>query len=155
MNKIIFKCSYFTIRVREVAISAIVILLLFFVLKGCQEQDQEKKKTAQKKEEALHEVCGYTSRNLKDLNDLLKRGDFCLDNWFEDLDDYIIRLEDQNNLLKKKSNSKDKKVYKLQVTLLNQLKNLKENQDESTIEKLEEIVEAYQVFSKQECKRGK
>lgn len=150
MNKILFKCQYFTIRVREVLILGVVLVLLFFGLKACQNNEKEKQK-----EEKIVNICGFTNENINDLNKLLSRADLCSEGWFKDLDAYIERIKDQNTYLSKKKEKTDfKKVLKYQKKLLNDLKNFKAEQKDENIEKLKKTFQAYKKFYDGKCTKG-
>lgn len=149
MNKVLYTCKYFKIRVRDIVILLMLLFLLFFVLKSCQQDEVEKKK-----EEKIENICIFSGENVNDLYKLLSRADLCSDDWFRDLDAYVIRLEDQNLLLKKKEDKQSKKVYKLQIELLETLNEFKKNQDENTVNNLETSMKTYKSFY-ENCKKGK
>lgn len=149
MNKVLYTCKYFKIRVRDIVILLMLLFLLFFVLKSCQQDEVEKKK-----EEKIENICVFSGENVNDLYKLLSRADLCSDDWFQDLDAYVIRLDDQNLLLKKKEDKQSKKVYKLQIELLETLNEFKKNQDENTVNNLETSMKTYKSFY-ENCKKGK
>lgn len=150
MNKILFTCKYFNIRVREVLIALLVLILLLFGLKACQNNDTEKKK-----EVKIENICGFTNENINDFNKLMSRADLCSDGWFKDLDAYITRIEDQNTYLKKKDKKEFRTVLKYQKEFLKDLNIFKKNQKDKNIEKLEKSFKKYKDFYDGKCGKGK
>lgn len=143
MNKILFQHGSLTLRVREVVIAVIVIIIILFGLSRCSSPNIGRLKL-----QAISDKCKFTNNNLSDLNDLLKRSDLCSTTWFNDLDNYITRLKEQNDLIKNKPGYKD--IYKIQDKLVNKLEEFKEKQTNQIIDELEIIIKEYQV--KIECK---
>lgn len=150
MNKVLFKCQYFTIRVREVLIVLLVLILLFFCLRSCQNNETEKKK-----EEKITDVCKFTNENINDLNRLLSRADLCSEGWYKDLDAYITRIEDQNKYLKKRENKESKTVLKYQDKLFKKLKAFKKEQKNKNIDELEKSFKEYKRFYDSKCMKEK
>lgn len=162
MNKVIFTCQYFTIRVKEIVIFLVLLILLLFCFKGCQQnktamqlKNQIEKETEIKKEEKIVNICDFTNENIKDLNTLLSRVDLCSEEWFKDYDDYIARIEDQNNYLKRKKEAEYKEVLDKQQEILSDLKKFKNKQNEKNMEELEKSITNYKNLYDEKCGKGK
>lgn len=160
MNKIIFKCSYFTIRVKELLILLVLFILLFFTLQSCnvkekKKQEAEKQEITKRKEEKIVNICDFTNQNINNLNQLLSRVDLCSQEWFKDFDDYIVRIEEQNSYLEKKEESEYKEVMKYQIDMVKKLKGFKQKQGEESIEELEKSLTNYKNMYDEKCGKGK
>ncbi|MEG0093934.1 MAG: hypothetical protein RR945_09315 [Erysipelotrichaceae bacterium] len=151
MNKIIFSCKYFKIKVREVLIILLVLILLFFGLNSCQRRSELEKK----KEEKIENNCDFTNENINDFNKLMSRVDLCSEGWFKDLNAYITRIEDQNKYLKKKDKKEFQTVLKYQKELLKDLNIFKKDQKDKNIEGLEKSFKEYKDFYDGKCGKGK
>ena len=150
MGKIIFQCKYFKIRVRDLAIALVLLLLLFFGLKSCQHENTEKKK-----EEKIEDLCTMMNENLNDLDRLLSRADICSSKWFDDVEDYIMRLQDQNRILKEKKNKDAQEVLKLQTDIEKQLQKFKKDQKTKDVDDLQKTVKQYKKQYDNSCAFGK
>lgn len=153
MNRILFTCKYFKIRVREVLIALLVLILLFFGLNACQNNEVEKEKE-KKKEEKIENICTFTNENINILNQLMSRVDLCSEDWFKDLNDYITRLEDQNKYLEKKNKKEFETVLSYQKEFLKDLEGFKDNQDDTTIDKMEKSFKEYKKLYDGKCMKG-
>lgn len=131
MNKIkrVIKSKKFKV----VLIIVLLLLLLLFLLKGCQREIEVKK------EQAINDNCVIKKNNLEVINELLNRTDLCSIKWFHDLDDFIIRLKDQNTYLE----SKDKDLYLKQEDIIEQLELFKKDQSSEKVTELKKSVEDY------------
>lgn len=146
VNKILFHVKGKPVKVRDVLI-LLLILLLLLLFTRC-----GKEKTKQEKiEDAVSDGCKFPKQNIKDLNDLLSSGDLCSERWFEDVDAFIQRLEDQNKALKKTSGEQSKALYEKQKTLIKQLKAFRQEQSEANVNDLERAFKAYQKQAKKGC----
>lgn len=179
MKKIIFECKYFKVRVRDVVIILGIILLLITILiaNNRQEENENKKDdpkieeitdedlTQEEKEELikekekiiiekLNDVCGFTKANINDFNYLLNRVDLCSSNWFYDLDLFAKRIEEQNNILKDKKDKNSKDVYGHQVSWLEEIIKLKDEQSKENIESLEKVFKEYKKYYEKTCTKG-
>ena len=124
---------------KKITITMILIVIILLVFQCCSNS-----KTEQQKRQALEKIEEVIMINTSDLNMLLSRADLCSKSWFEDLEVYIARLEEQNQWLQSKQEEKYQVVYQIQMRLLTQLKEFAANQNEETVNQLEEVVMAYQ-----------
>lgn len=138
MNKVLYQNKHFKIKVRDIIIVLAIILLLFLILKKCENDE-----VREMKEEKIENICVLANENANDLNTLFSRADLCSDVWFGDLDDYIKRLEEQNQFLEKKNDEVSQNVYKDQQEILEALISFKDNQTEQTVTQLETLAKAY------------
>lgn len=151
MHHILFKCKYFTIRVREVAIIILLLILLFFGLRACQNNENGKKK-----EDKISNICEFSKENINDFDRLMSRADLCSEGWIKDLGAYIDRLEDQEKYIKKKKDDTSyQKLLTYQKALVKDLKALEKNQDDKTIKDLEKSFKKYKTFYEDLCRKGK
>ena len=146
MNKIIFKCKYFKVRVKEVIIVLALLLLLFLVLSSCEKQEIERKK-----DEKIENTCVFSNENFNDFNRLLERADLCSEGWFKDLDAYITRLEEQNIRLEKKKGKQYKEVLKYQKAFYEDVKKFKEKQSIEAIDEVEKSFIKYKKYYETYC----
>lgn len=146
MGKIIYQCKYFKIRVRDLAIALVLLLLLFFGLKCCQHEKIEKKKV-----EKTEDLCTLMNENLNDLDRLLSRADICSSQWFDDVEDYITRLQDQNRILKEKDKQDAQEVLNLQTDIEKQLLKFKKYQKTKDVEDLQKAVRQYKRHYDNKC----
>lgn len=156
MNKILFSCKNFEVRVRDVVIVIIVclmivmLILLFFCMKTSQEKEVQKKKT-----EKIVSICDVTVENIDTFDELMARADLCSEGWFKDMDAYILRIEDQNEYLQKQEKTKYKLVKQQQVALLKRLKAFKKSQEVTTLNELEKAFKGYKKLNDDTCVKGK
>lgn len=150
MNKIIFTCKYFNIRVRELLLALFVLLLLIFGLKAYENNETEKKK-----QEKIENICDFTNRNINDFNKLMSRADLCSKAWFKDLEAFITRIKDQNSHLLKKEKKKFKTVLKYQKEVFKDLKSFKKNQEDKNIDELKKSFKKYKKYYDGTCMKGK
>lgn len=97
--------------------------------------------------------CELSEINLINVDELLASGDLCSEPWFEELNNYITRLEIQNDELEKQEGTQE--IVKVQKKLIARLKAFKKKQNDTTIDKLEEVVTEYQEVSTTVCTGGK
>ena len=146
MNKILYQGKHVTVKIREVIIAIIIIIILLLVLCKC---SAKKADELNLKLSAIERIEEFPKRNVNDIIELLNSADLCSERWYKDVDDYISRLEEQNELLKDKSSSEYKEVYEVQVKLLEKVKSFREKQDEKTIKELEEVVNEYKEMGEE------
>lgn len=143
MDRIIYQGKSIKVKVKDIITLIVVLLLLFFCFKSCQVEGQ--------KEAKISNICVFTNENIFDLNQLLQRADLCSEDWFDDLDDYISRLEGQNYYLSKKENKDHQTVYQLQKDLVKKLKALKQKQSKEHIDTLETTFQEYKKNYEDKC----
>ncbi len=147
MNKIIFRCAYFTVKLRDVAIIMGIVLLCFIGLKSCDSNTE--------KEEKIDNICVFTKENMNEFNTLISRADICSTLWFEDLDSYISRIEDQNKYIEKKQGSSYETLLEKQIQLLESIKLFEQEQSETSIVKLEKVFDKYMQYYNDSCDKEK
>ena len=151
MKKVLFKCRFFEIRVREVLLILLVLILLFFWFKSCSISEYEKQKQL-KKEEKIENICPLTNNNIRDFEQLLSRADLCSEGWYQDLENYIEGLQDQNKYLEKRKKSNGKKILKAQTTFLKELNKFYDVKNIASIEKLQNAYDSYAETYEKNCK---
>lgn len=145
-STVIMQTQYFKITVREVIVALVMILVLSFTLVRCEDNGYLQRV------EALEDTCTFSNRNISALHDLLERSDLCSERWFEDYQDYMDRLIEQNEILETMDTKRAKEIYPIQVKLVNVLKNFYDNQSEGTLKDLQKQVEKYHDYHKGICK---
>ncbi|MDF9837548.1 hypothetical protein [Breznakia sp. PFB2-8] len=146
LNKILFYIKKRPVRVKDVLIIILIILLLLALCRCNKEKTKD-----QKIEDAVSDICKFPKQNAKDLTALLSSGDLCSEAWFEDVDDFIERLEVQNKALKKNHSKQAEALYKKQAELVKCLKAFRKDQSKKTIDALEKAFKAYQKQAKKGC----
>jgi|GEM_PF-1152251 len=146
---VFFRYKNFKVTLRDVGIVVILLLLLFSLVK-CRRKDSTD--VSLKKAEAIQETCSFSKHNLNALQVLLERSDLCSEQWFNDYQDYMSRLKEQNELLKPMESKSAKEIYSVQLKLLEALENFYNQQNETHLNQLKEKVEAYQEMYHGLCK---
>ena len=180
MRKIIFKCKFFCIRVRDLLLVCVAILLLFFCLYSSEhhesdtankkdaiadvnkkkqtrkekEAENAKKRTDEKKADKISKSCTFTIENMSDLDKLLTRADLCSTQWFQDLSAYRTRLEDQITLLKKRNDKGQTAILKTQQVLLKAIIAFEAQQNDQSVKTLKEALLKYQAVYENQCKKS-
>ena len=93
--------------------------------------------------------CELSEMNLDDVDRLLASSDLCNAAWYEALDMYIKRLEIQNEELAKREGSQE--IVGVQKKLIARLKGFEKRQNETIVDKLEEVVKEYREVATQVC----
>lgn len=147
LNKVLFRVKGKAVKVRELVI-LIMILVLLLLLYRCENQKKEEDK---KREDAISDVCGVSKSNINELENLLSRSDLCSDDWYNDLEDYVSRLKDQNKVLKAKKGEKNENLYKLQNNIIEALESFVQQQDVKAVNKLQDKVKEYKKYYDKNC----
>lgn len=127
-----------------ISIIILIIILLLLLLRSCQNNEEISK------ENAINDNCMIQKDNLSVINELLSRSDLCSVKWYQDLDDVIKRLTDQNTYLE----NTNKELYLRQLDLIKQLELFKKDQSSEVVEKLKESVNDYFNKYKTTCSKG-
>ncbi len=151
MQKVLFRCRFFEVRVKEVLIVLLVLILLFFLFKSCSISEQEKQNQL-KKEARVEDICPLTNNNISNFEQLLYRADLCSESWYRDLKNYIESLQNQNKYLEKSKKKNIKYIFKAQVSFLDYLYQFYEEKDDKSVEKLQKAYYSYVEAYTKVCK---
>jgi len=184
LNKVLFKIKQREILVRDLISLLLLLFIIFVVViallrvSGVIEETKDEETSFVDEEIEYHPItdvieedikfekdedtireqantlspCVISEINLIRIDELLLSSDLCSEPWFEELDAYITRLEIQNEELKKQEGTKE--MVNVQKKLIARLKAFKKKQNDTTIDKLEEVVNAYQDVSTTICTGG-
>ena len=145
-NTVVFRCRYFHIKVRDMTIVLLLLLFASIALIQCQSSGYIDEIAA------LEDTCVFPKRNLHALQDLLERSDLCSERWFVDCDDYIHRLQQQNDRLETMKGSRSQELYGVQKAVVEALTTFYKEQSDMNLQQLQDTVERYQKQYQGICK---
>lgn len=171
MKKVIFKCQYFKLRVKDILIIIGILFLLVFGFVACQKQEEGKgadnpqikeiedeELSEEEKEELIQEklndTCEFTKSNINDFHDLLNRVNLCDDEWFKDLEHFIKRIDEQNKRLKEKTDKYSKDIFIRQQVWGEEIIKLKNEQSDKNIQAVEKVFKEYKKHYEKTCIKG-
>ena len=132
-----------------IIILIIVVIILLLLLKCCTKgSGNTDPDDSVKIAEAIKDIRGLMLNNIDDLENLLSRADLCSEEWFEDLDRFILDLEDQLTLMINKNDSNYDKVITAQRNLITALKSFRAEQTLETTNELEKVFDEYRAVYK-------
>ena len=125
----------------------IVVIILLLLLKCCtKDKGIKEPDDSVKIAEAIKDIRGLMLNNIEDLENLLSRADLCSEEWFEDLDRFIMDLEEQLTLMINKNDGNYDKVITAQRNLITALKSFRDQQTKETTDELEKVFNEYRAI---------
>jgi len=141
LNKTVFIFDEKEIKIRDLLILLLLFLLLFS-LTMCREKNNN-----EKKQEVINTVvsesCKFYALNIEELSTLLIAANICEKEWYEELDDFIIRLKEQNVGLIIDGREGALEIENYQVKLVEALESFRKNSNQTTLDNLKEAYGQY------------
>ncbi len=121
----------------------ILLLLIIFCVVFFSLQDTKSKQEISQQQAKIENVETVLPQNIQSLTKLLNDSNICSEQWYQDVDDFILGLQEQNELLKKNDESKHQQLIFYHEQLITNLQAFKGNQTSQVIDDLENIFLEY------------